>query len=291
MRLNEIHGGHHKTVNTMYTRGNWGRRRGDDSRSASYQKQQHPRRKVTGGCMFCQGIDDDTADHTRIECPTFKALKRQTSPGAYISVSLKERDADGYASAGILPFRRHAAGGIELLLAREYRTQRGVKLNFLGGKRKQKGTDALTCAIEKVRTETGGQLSPATMEQMRDQCPLVCWSSDSLYALFLFELVGTADCDVVSRCARTKADGAKSLEWATRNDLMDPRWVDENMHLFAAKILDELRTCNVMSHLEDLFDVSAKSPPSGSITEDTSKEVADLLSRLTLASRRKAAAP
>jgi 8-oxo-dGTP pyrophosphatase MutT (NUDIX family) len=213
--------------------------------------------------MFCQGIDDSLAGHTRQQCPVFKALKRDTSPEPYIAATLKERDEAGYAAAGVLPWRRSDSGGIEMLLAREYRSpsleRGGDRLNFLGGKRLLKDTDALTCAVDKVYNETGGQLS-----YMRDGCPLVCWSNQSKYVLFVFELVGGDDREVDVRCAGLGKDGVKRLEWATRSELLNQRWVGQHMHQFAAEILQQLITCNVMNHLEALFDVAVAVPSSSS---------------------------
>ena len=233
------------------------------NKSGTY-KQPH----ITGGCMFCVDdmMDETLEDHQRNQCPTFKALKRNTSPEPYIAASLKSCDGIGYAAAGVLPWKRNlTGGGIELLLAREYRAPNrdcgGDCLNFLGGKRLKKSITALDCAVDKVQKETGGQLSPATIVHMREACPLVCWSSDSKYVLFVFELVGNNDHDVDIRCAGLSAVGVKRLEWATRKEITNPSWVRMQTHSFASEILQQLLHCNIMNHLEALFDISVEVRP------------------------------
>ena len=225
----------------------------------------YERPQVTGGCMFCVEdiLNENSEGHQRNQCPIFKALKRNTSPEPYIAASLKRCDTIGYAAAGVLPWRRHESGeGIELLLAREYRVpsrdRGGDCLNFLGGKRLRKGTTPLDCAVDKVQKETGGQLSPATMVHMRKDCPLVCWSSYSKNVLFVFEMVGSNDYDVDVRCAGLSVPGVQRLEWVTRKEITNPSWVGEQMHLFASEILQQLLNCNIMNHLEVLFDVGVK---------------------------------
>lgn len=229
--------------------------------------------------MFCQGLQEQEAGHTRKECPLFRKLKRETSPNSYIAASqLRPNDLAGYAAAGVLPWRRcfsSSADGngsddhseLEFLLAREYRPKSrdtgGDKLNFLGGKRLKKETEALTCAVDKVHQETSGQLSPATIAHMRDGCPLVCWSSESKYALFLFELVGESDRGVDVRC--TGLSGAKRLEWLTRKELLDSAWTRRELHPYALEMLQQLTSCSIMRRLEDLFDVAAASPNSPAV--------------------------
>jgi hypothetical protein len=190
-----------------------------------------------------------------------------------------DQTTSGYAAAGVLPWRRcspksggvHAdsddggatrAGELEFLLTREYRpTSRdtaGDKLNFLGGKRLKSETEALTCAVDKVHQETSGQLSPATMARMSDGgFSLVYWSSESKYALFLFEIVEESDRGVDERCAGLP--GAKRLEWVTRKELQDSTWIRREMHPYALEMLEKLTSCSIMRRLEELFDVAAAS--------------------------------
>jgi hypothetical protein len=224
--------------------------------------------------MFCQGLEEQDEGHTRKQCPLFKQLKSNTSKRSYIGVDLKEHDSSGYAAAGILPWRRTSDGQIEMLLAREYRPlsedRAGDKLNFLGGKRLKKETDPLGCAVEKVNQETAGQLSPATVAHMRDGCPLVCWNSDSKYVFFLFELVGENDCEVHIRCAGVA--GAKRLEWATRQELMSIQWVQKQMHPFAADMLRQLTSCQIMRHLEELFDTATAPSPKEKSTKQQGQD-------------------
>ena len=196
----------------------------------------HRSNVVTGGCMFCKGLEESEAGHTRKQCPLFRQIKRRSSPDAYIDTELRHHDATGYAAAGVLPWRRTSDGEIELLLAREYRPpsreRGGDKLNFLGGKRNKLETEALMCAVDKVHQETAGQLPPATVAEMRKGCPLVCWSSESKYVLFVHELIGEDDYEVDVRCAGLP--GAKRLEWVTRAEVLSIAWVKQEMHPYAS---------------------------------------------------------
>ena len=78
---------------------------------------------------------------------------------------------------------------------------------------------ALTYTVDKVHNKTGMQLSPATMACMQEGCPLVCWSSNSKYFLFVFEMVGSNDYDINVRCTGLGVNGVKRLEWASRKEL------------------------------------------------------------------------
>jgi 8-oxo-dGTP pyrophosphatase MutT (NUDIX family) len=237
--------------------------------------------------MFCQGLEEYEAGHTRRQCPLFRQVKKLCSRAAYIDIRLRRNDADGYAAAGVLPWRRASNGGIELLLAREYRKpshdRGGDKLNFLGGKREKQETKALVCAVDKVYQETGGKLSPTTVADMRNGCPLVCWSSDSKYVLFVHELVGKNDCEIDVQCVGVA--GTKHLEWVTREEALSTSWTSQEMHLYALEILDQLTSCSIMKHLEKLFDV-AKRPSNSPVTPATKgsniDEVQELLSRLSM---------
>ena len=216
--------------------------------------------------MFCQGVEEALAGHTRNQCPIFRSLKQNTSAGPYVSATLRTQDQQGFAAAGIFPWRRTPGGGVELLLAREYRSHNrdrgGDKLNFLGGKRLKKETDALTCAVDKVCAETGTQLAPVTVARMRDgsSCSLMCWSSKSKYVLFFFELVSEDDCEIDVRCAGIESAGVKRLEWIKRGQLMTASWIREEMHSFAGEMLEEVISCNALAHLEDLFDTAHEVP-------------------------------
>ncbi|KAL3908274.1 MAG: hypothetical protein SGILL_008544 [Bacillariaceae sp.] len=234
------------------------------SRGGRHGRSSYSRRApATGGCMFCEGLDEALSGHTRKQCPIFRQLKSQTSSTPYIATHLKPSEAEGYAAAGVLPWKRSKSGEIEILLTREYRNPNqdrgGDKLNFLGGKRLKRETDALSCAVDKIDQESAGMLGRATLVHMREGCPIVCWSSDSKYVLFVYELVGVDDCEIDIRCAGLS--GAKRLEWATRRELMSSLWRRQEMHPFAIEILERLTTCSIMKHLEELFDV-AYAPPS-----------------------------
>jgi hypothetical protein len=88
----------------------------------------------------------------RKERPSSGSLKKSARP--YMDVQLRPQDSEGYAAAGVLPWRRTSDGQLEILLAREYRPvsrdTAGDKLNFLGGKRLKREVDTLTCAVDKA---------------------------------------------------------------------------------------------------------------------------------------------
>ena len=211
--------------------------------------------------MFCTGAGENESSHLRHQCRVFKDLKKRTLKYPYISTDLKPMESEGFSAAGILPFRRSTEGEIELLLAREWRGGSndnigGDKLNFLGGKRLKKETTALECAVSKFLSETGGCIPSNTVEDMREGCPLVCWSSHTKYALFFFEFSHEDDFDI--SCVGLDNDGVKRLEWAKRSSIISEVWSLENMHSFALTTMHELLDCNVMQLLESIFDIGSK---------------------------------
>ena len=148
------------------------------------------------------GEDYKVDPDERKRCPIFKALKAGTSTESYLEVALKPCDEVGFAAAGVLLFRRRGAK-LEVLMAREYRakgTSGGDLLNFLGGKRQAKSESAVSVAIRKINLETGGQLSPATLARMQSGFPLVYWSAESKYVLYLWELKSSRDMEVDVSC-------------------------------------------------------------------------------------------
>lgn len=230
-----------------------------------YDRQRsHCRKPITGFCMFCKSdiMNEYRENHARWQCPIFKELKANTSRISYIASMLKDEDEDGFAAAGILPWRRDETGDIEFLLAREYREPDqnrtgGDRLNFLGGKRLRKETKSINCAVDKVNEETGRKLSLETLEQMRQECPLVCWDEKSKYVLYLFNLVRSDDKDIDFRCAGLPVAGVKRLEWIKRDNLLDEYWVKDQFHEFASDLLQEMVACDVMDSLEDFLDESS----------------------------------
>lgn len=211
--------------------------------------------------MFCTGVTESESNHFRNQCPVFRELKSRTSKHPYIATELKPTESEGFSAAGILPFRRSSEGEIELLLAREWRKGSddnggGDKLNFLGGKRLKKETTALTCAVSKFLSETGGCVPSQTVEELRQGCPLVCWSKHTKYALFVFEFSNEDDFDI--SCVGVDKEGVKRLEWVKRSSIIDEVWSLENMHSFALNTMHELLDCNVMQHLESVFDIGSK---------------------------------
>ena len=196
------------------------------------------------GCIFCTGASEGEQSHARERCPTFKALKAQTTRQSYVEPTLKPAEAHGFSAAGVLLWRRIDPGvGVEFLLAREDRAGFGVRLNFIGGKRLSRGETAAGTAIRKVEVETGGALDSATVRRMtpseRSGFALVHWSAKSKYALFLYELTSPNDVDVDVRSAGR--EGAKRLEWVPRAKLYDPGFVEREVHRYAAEMLRGLQ--------------------------------------------------
>jgi hypothetical protein len=222
-----------------------------------------------GGCLFCKENEDtSTFRHGRLQCPEFKRLKQLTSRRSYLEVQLKPSEEEGFAAAGNLLWQRGSPSGgegVELLMAREYRPVSddcgGDKLNFLGGKRRKKSSTAISVAVDKLNQETGGQLSPGTRARMLEPrgCPLVCWSAESKYVLYLFELTEENDREIDVRCAGLGIEGVKRLEWVSSRQLLDSEFVRSEMHLYAAEMLNEVIRCNVLSRIEDIFDVAIRS--------------------------------
>jgi hypothetical protein len=228
--------------------------------------------------MFCQeDLDESRCQHTRKNCPTFKSLKRNTSSTSYIRSSLKHEEEIGFAAAGVLLWRRFLndslpaksdcqnseTNDIEVLMARECRAPNrdcdGDLLNFLGGKRLHRSSTALKCAVDKVNQETGYQFPPATIASMKDGCPLVSWSSNSKYVLYIFELVDDDDRDIDIRCAGIGGTSIKRLEWTPIRKLVKSKnFARTQMHRFAGEMLEDLITSNILTHLEDLFNIAYK---------------------------------
>lgn len=119
----------------------------------------------------------------------------------------------------------------------------------------RRDTPALACAINKVDLETGHQLSTQTINDLRNNgCPLVIWSSASLYALFLYELVDDGERDVDLRALGLQSNKVKRLEWVSREELLDATFISREIHRYAIKMLEECTNrCKFMTHLENLF--------------------------------------
>lgn len=208
----------------------------------------------------------DRAHRTRISeknCGEFRRLKKLTTSTSYLDLALKPTEDEGFAAAGVLLFKRGGGKGgeIELLLARECReanddSSGGDKLNPLGGKRRSKSIDsAQDVALSQLRKETGGCLSKATLRSMsRDGFPLVLWSAQSKYAMYIFEITSEDDFDVDVKAAGVA--GAKRLEWWSREQFSSAVFKRVELHTFALDMLETIIKCNVLGALEDLFDVA-----------------------------------
>ena len=208
------------------------------------------------GCLFCTGIESDKPAHSRQKCPVFKELKRNCSKHPYVATRLEHKDEEGYAAAGILLWRRFGSSDAEFLMAREYRHGEDL-LNFLGGKRLQKDTIALECAVNKVDSETGHQLSSETICLMRGKgCPLVIWSSASKYVLFLFELIDEGEQDVDIRALGIRGKHVKRLEWVSRSDLIETQFCKTEVHSYVMDLVMQLRRHDRINFLEKPFDSS-----------------------------------
>ncbi|KAJ1482866.1 hypothetical protein T484DRAFT_1896997 [Baffinella frigidus] len=196
--------------------------------------------RAEAGAVSLVGEEDKGDPDVRKRCPVFKTLKAGTSRESYLKRELKPRDEAGFAAAGVLLFRRSGAT-VEVLMAREYRERGrsgGDLLNFLGGKRLAKSEDAVSVAIRKINLETGGQLSPATLARMQRGFPLVYWSAESKYVLYLWELKSTSDLEVDVSCMGVR--GSKRLEWTSRDDLYKARFASVELHRFAAEMLSQI---------------------------------------------------
>jgi hypothetical protein len=64
-------------------------------------------------CSFCADVEGDPSEQRRF-CTRFKDLKKLTGMKSYLAASLSPCDAEGFAAAGVLLFRR-AATGVEVL--------------------------------------------------------------------------------------------------------------------------------------------------------------------------------
>jgi hypothetical protein len=216
------------------------------------------------GCGWCVGNDEAAGFAARSRCAEFARLKAALARAPYLEVALAPTEEAGFAAAGVLLFRRtSAAGGVDVLLACEFRANGGDRLNFLGGKRRVKATTAAQVAVAKLRVEAGGQLQGATLRAMAAQdagFPMVHWGARSKYALFLFELSSEMDKEVDVACAGVA--GAKRLEWVPRTQLRRAAFVRAELHTFAAEMLRDVQDCRVLDQLEALFDCASRAAAS-----------------------------
>uniref|UniRef100_A0A7S1FKV0 Uncharacterized protein n=1 Tax=Noctiluca scintillans TaxID=2966 RepID=A0A7S1FKV0_NOCSC len=208
------------------------------------------------GCGFCQGFDAEQGSHARGDCSKFKTVKRNTTRNNYLEVSLQPSEETGFAAAGVMLFKR-IAGDVEFLMAREFRNCHD-KLNFLGGKRNLLQAHPLSVAVDKLDSETGRALHRTTLHQVRTPggCPLVLWSPESKYVLYLFELsADSPDAEIDVQAAGTF--GAKRLEWVRRADLQNERFLRVELHDFSVMMLRDIAACGVLAQLEELFDAAS----------------------------------
>jgi len=215
------------------------------------------RRPATcSGCGWCTGSDEAAGFEARARCGEFKRLKARLSTRPYLELQLAPTEEEGFAAAGVLLFRR-GPGGVDVLLAREYRGEKGDRLNFLGGKRRVKTATATQVAVAKLNAESGGQLLPATLRNVRDNgFHMVHWGARSKYVVFLHELSSEADMNLDVRCAGVA--GAKRLEWVPRAQLRNAVFVRSELHTFAAEMLRDIQDCRVLDQLEALFDCAGR---------------------------------
>ena len=214
------------------------------------------------GCLFCTGIESSRPAHSRSRCPVFRSLKSRCSKIPYIARQLEERDAKGYAAAGILLWRRFGNNDAEFLMAREYRHGNDL-LNFLGGKRLREDMKAIECATNKVDSETGHQLSKDSLDEIKSPggCPLVVWSCESKYVLFIFEVTNEGDKDIDIRALGIRGKHVKRLEWITRSELRDEKFISAEIHEYTFDLIRELILNERLNFFERLFEVcKAKKP-------------------------------
>jgi len=208
------------------------------------------------GCLFCTGVSEKIQSHGRKSCPMFKWVKTKVSAYTYVDVKLQAHDEVGFAAAGFLLWKR-VDNEVFICMARECKkngTKRKTeKLDFPGGKRIRYQETALNVALRKVNEETGGHLKKfGTLEKMKYP-PMVYWSQ-SLYALFLFELDDPRDFDLDIRCAN---DDIK-LEWVPRDKISSSDFLTANVHTFVIDYIEDLchPHCDVLRNLEEISDVA-----------------------------------
>lgn len=207
------------------------------------------------GCGFCKGLDEKEGNYARKTCTEFKAVKRAATGSSYLKLALDPTEERGFAAAGVMLFKR-SNGDLEFLMAREFRNG-GDQLNFLGGKRNLMQALPLDVAVKKLDMETGGALRRTTVRQVRAPggCPLVLWSPESKYVLFIFELLADSpDADIDVQAMGTF--GAKRLEWVTRSELKSERFLKVEVHDFCFMMLRDMEACNVLDNLDRLFDAN-----------------------------------
>lgn len=225
------------------------------------------------GCAWCTGSDPVAGKAVRKDCQLFYQLKKAARKKSYLATDLRPSERNGFAAAGVLPFVR-LGDSIELLVARQPRGvgQGKVLLDFLGGKRNLLSATPKTVAIDKFDKETGGVIARSTIADMRENgFPLVLWAAKSKYCLFLYELTDPKDTALGSRKATAES---KALEWVSRNELEDPKFVEAEFHHYAAEMISEIEGCNVLDYLEELFDCAAG--------DGGADELADLLSNVMI---------
>lgn len=209
----------------------------------------------------------------------FARLASRASKSPYLDVKLRAVNEGGFAAAGVIVFRRTRvtpvargsapAASIDLLMAREHRGARsgaGDKLAFLPcGERRLLTSSPVTVALEELNTTTGGQLDPSTVAAMRRRggMPLVHWSARSQRALFVFEVTTDSDKSVDVNAAGL--EGAKRLEWVSRDQLRSDSFMKREVHACAAVTLRNVFDAfGVLDKLEALFDCRnrfSKAPP------------------------------
>jgi hypothetical protein len=100
--------------------------------------------------------------------------------------------------------------------------------------------------VQRLDEETENTLSRDALADMKKGCPLVCWSSASKYALFVYELRGD-DCKVDVRCAGLP--GAIRVEWVKQSEFMSCDWRNNEMHPFANEMLARIAKCSMFHQL------------------------------------------
>ena len=207
-------------------------------------------RSINDFCYFCKPNLQSDGDHDRRHCPTFKQLKNATSSNSYIDVTLKERDEQGYAASGIVMWRRKNDDDIEFLLVRESRNE-GYLLNCPGGKRLNKDIPSLACAINQVDNEMGRIFSPTRLAQLYQKCPFVLWNVKSKYVVYFHEWI-----DDVDELRTDSSCYGKKPEWVSRDQIMDPHWRENEVHIFFIDILEFTIASHFIEQLQTLFDYS-----------------------------------
>ena len=167
---------------------------------------------------------------------------------SYVAAHLAEPEADDFKSAGVLLYCFDRGMGEPVaLLARERRADRNL-LGFIGGKRDRRETARATAARE-VGEETCNQILPEDLQLIKsspEACSTVLWADFAKYALFVHQLpdhyadlpTRVSGMDIARHSGDSNLLGIESHPFKL---LFDDKWLNENFHHFASRMVRFLR--------------------------------------------------